>query len=79
MHHNIKHFFPFSLFFPYFFFLFRNPQSEDFLRSHEEIEEVLEYYLKDCNALLEKSNYLVVTIQNAEDLVRKNYVEYFIF
>lgn len=45
--------------------------SQDFLRSHEEIEEVIEYYLKDCNALLEKTNYLVVTIQNAEDLVRR--------
>jgi hypothetical protein len=52
--------------------------SQDFIRSHEDIEEVLEHYLKDCNTLLEKSNYLVVSIQNAEDLVRDSYVMFFL-
>lgn len=48
----------------------RSPISPEFLQSHEEIEELLESHLMDCNSLAEKIVYLLVTIQNAEDLVR---------
>jgi hypothetical protein len=42
------------------------------LQSHEDIEELLESHLMDCNTLGEKIVYLLVTIQNAEDLVRES-------
>lgn len=40
------------------------------MSTHEEIEELLESHLMDCNSLGEKISYLLVTIQNSEDLVR---------
>jgi hypothetical protein len=45
------------------------PLSQKILGSHEEIEELLESHLMDCNSLSEKLAYLMVTMQNAEDLV----------
>lgn len=36
---------------------------------HEEVEELLESHLMDCNSLGEQLAYLMVTMQNAEDLV----------
>jgi hypothetical protein len=49
----------------------RTPLSREILSAHEEIEELLEAYLMDCNALSSKLAYLLVTMQNAEDLVSK--------
>ena len=46
------------------------PLRREILSSHEEIEELLESHLMDCNSLAEKLAYLMVTMQNAEDLVR---------
>ena len=43
--------------------------SREILNAHEEIEELLEAYLMDCNALEGKLAFLLVTMQNAEDLV----------
>jgi hypothetical protein len=54
-----------SLAYPFISF----PLSQKILGSHEEIEELLESHLMDCNSLSEKLAYLMVTMQNAEDLV----------
>ena len=43
--------------------------NKEILKSHEEIEELLESHLMDCNSQGEKLAYLMVTMQNAEDLV----------
>ena len=50
------------------------PLSQKILGSHEEIEELLESHLMDCNSLSEKLAYLMVTMQNAEDLVSSSVV-----
>lgn len=47
--------------------------SDDLLSAHEEIEELLESYLVDCNSLHEALTYLLVTLQNAEDLVSSRF------
>jgi Mg2+ and Co2+ transporter CorA len=49
--------------------LYSFPLSKDILSAHEEIEELLESHLMDCNSLGEKLAYLMVTMQNAEDLM----------
>ena len=47
----------------------RYPLSQDILKQHEEIEELLESHLLDCNSLNDDLTYLMVTIENSEDLV----------
>jgi hypothetical protein len=53
----------------FFSSIFRFPLSQKILGVHEEVEELLESHLMDCNSLGEQLAYLMVTMQNAEDLV----------
>ena len=50
----------------------RYPLSQDILKQHEEIEELLESHLLDCNSLNDDLTYLMVTIENSEDLVSQS-------
>ena len=52
------------------FIAVRFPLSGDILQAHEDIEELVESHLIDCNSLVQEMTYLLVTITNAEDLVR---------
>jgi magnesium transporter len=49
--------------------LYKTPLRKEIMMAHEEIEELLEAYLMDSNSLEAKLGYLLVTIDNAEDLV----------
>jgi hypothetical protein len=55
--------------------MYRSPLSEDILRTHEEMEELLESHLIDCNSLSQRLLYLLNTLQNAEDSVSM-YIQY---
>ena len=61
--------FTFSTIYFFIFSFFRSPLNKDILKTHEDIEELLESHLMDCNSQGEKLAYLMVTMQNAEDLV----------
>jgi magnesium transporter len=50
--------------------LYMSPLSEEILRTHEEMEELLESHLIDCNSLSQKLLYLLNTLQNAEDSMK---------
>jgi hypothetical protein len=52
--------------------MYRSPLSEEILRTHEEMEELLESHLIDCNSLSQKLLYLLNTLQNAEDSVNRH-------
>eukprot|EP01035_Chromulina_nebulosa_P022382 gene22382-28978_t len=45
------------------------PLANEFLNSHEDIEELLESYLMDYNLLESKIESLIVQIQSAEELI----------